>query len=250
MSTNPQPCRLFIGSSSEGLNVARHLQKELEQNNICEVERWDQGVFDASEYALDSLLEVAQRVDFAVLVASPDDMTTSRGTTESSVRDNIVLEFGLFAGALGRQRTFLLATGLVRLPTDVLGITRLPYRERADGNLLAAVNGAALEIEKQVKRRGPRLLANPSENRSSVRAILDREISQLCINARAQGWTVKNNSATTLRLVPPGRKTAHTLTKSSPERTRIELRGFARELRAAGLRVNSAIRRPVEESPL
>jgi len=62
------------------------------------------------------------------------------------VRDNVLLEFGLFIGALGRQRAYPLATSDVKLPTDVLGLTRLPYRVRADNNPRAAVNEAVLQI--------------------------------------------------------------------------------------------------------
>lgn len=248
-ATNP-PVRLFVGSSSEGREVAHHLQAVLEGRSVCEVEVWDQGVFEPSGYALDSLLDVAARSDFAVLVASPDDVTVSRGDSAASVRDNIVLEFGLFTGALGRQRTYLLATGAAKLPTDVLGLTRLPYRPRSDGNLSAAVNDAALQITRQVKERGHRQrAAAESRGEDAQQAALAREIDQLCANAKAQGWSVKTDSPTTLRLVPPNRKGAHTLTKSTPVATRANLRHFAAELRAAGVRVNSAVRRPAEESP-
>ena len=107
MSAPTPPVRLFIGSSAEGLAVARNLHAELERHSVCEVVRWDQNVFEPSGYTLDSLLTTAASVDFAVLVASPDDVTVSRGSEEPSVRDNIILEFGLFAGALGRERTYL-----------------------------------------------------------------------------------------------------------------------------------------------
>jgi len=46
---------------------------------ICEVVRWDQNVFEASGYTIDSLVTAAERVDFAVLVATPDDVLTTRG---------------------------------------------------------------------------------------------------------------------------------------------------------------------------
>ena len=137
--TAPHPPRLFLGSSSEGREVARNLQAEL--GDICQVVRWDQSVFEPGGYTLDSLIAVAASIDFAVLIATPDDTTVSRGESKPSARDNIVLEFGLFAGALGRDRTYLLATGEIKLPTDVLGLTRLPYR--AGPSVRAAVNEAA-----------------------------------------------------------------------------------------------------------
>lgn len=251
MSASSPPIRLFIGSSSEGLSVAHHLQAVLEQRSVCEVECWDQDVFEPSRYALESLLQVAARVDFAVLVASPDDVTVSRGTQGASVRDNIVLEYGLFTGALGRERTYLLATGDrdLKLPTDTLGLTRLPYGPRSDGNLRAAVNDAALRIQQQVQRQGGRARAPISPGGVGARqAALEREVDLLCTNALSQGWTVKANSATTLRLRSPRGKVL-TLSKGQPDATRADLRRFAAELRAAGLRVNSSVRRPVEESP-
>jgi hypothetical protein len=252
MAATP-PVRLFIGSSREGAHVAHNLQAVLENRGVCEVEVWDAGIFEAGDYTLDSLEEVAARCDFAVLIASPDDVTTSRGDTSASARDNIVLEYGLFVGALGRKRTYLLAIGEVKLPTDVLGVTRLPYTPRADGSVARALNTAVLQIQDRVNRFGPRNVdASSAVSGAADRAVEDdaltTEITVLRKNAEAQGWTVKTDSATTLRLLSPRGK-SHTLSKSKPEATRAELRRFAGELRADGLRVNHAIRRPVEESP-
>jgi hypothetical protein len=246
MTAAPLP-RLFLGSSSEGREVARNLQAEL--GSAVEVVRWDQSVFEPGGYTLDSLLETAASVDFAVLVATSDDTTASRGETTPSARDNVVLEFGLFAGVLGRNRTYLLATGDLKLPTDVLGLTRLSYRQQADGNLRAAVSDAALQIEERVRSLGRLRREGAGTSGEWARSGLDREIDLLCAGAVAQGWTIKKNDATTLRLAPPGGRAAHTLTKRTPEGTRADLRPFAAQLRAAGLRVNSAVRRPVEDSP-
>lgn len=247
MSAPSSPARLFIGSSAEGLPVAYNLQAVLEQRDICEPDVWTQNVFAASGYALDSLLQHAASMDFAVLVASPDDVKVSRGEESPSARDNVLLEFGLFAGALGRERTFILPTGNLRLPSDTLGLTLLTFRPRENPNLLASVNEAALEIERQVQRLGPRERA-PGAGGGSRRTALESEIALLCLNAEAQGWTVKKNNATTLRLRTP-RGRVHTLTKRTPDVTRADLRRFVRELRAAGLRVNNSVRVSVEESP-
>lgn len=227
------------------------MQAELETLSICDVVRWDHSVFEPSGYSLDSLVEAAENVDFAVLIASPDDTTVSRDVETASVRDNVILEFGLFVGAIGRSRTYLLATadGVIKLPTDILGLTRLPYRVRADGDLRAAVNEAALAIERQVVRLGvrerPGVLSDLDGRRTGA---LEREIDLLCANAVSQGWQVKANSATTLRLLSP-RGRLCTLSKGRPDATREELRRFTKELRSAGLRVNNALRRRVDDSP-
>lgn len=243
------PVRLFIGSSSEGLNVARNLEAELEAMKVCDVERWDRDVFEPSGYTLDSLLAVAAQVDFAVLIASPDDVVESRGVSTPTARDNVLLEFGMFLGALGRQRTFLLATGDLKLPSDVVGLTRLAYSARGDGNVRKALNSTVLQLDQRVRQLGHRRAADPaSEGPAPGGDALERELALLCDNARSQGWTVKSNNDTTLRLRDrKGRP--HSMQKSTPEATRQELRRFAAELRAAGLRVNSAVRRPTETSP-
>ena len=239
--------KLFIGSSAEGSAVAHYLQDVLEGRKVCEVTVWDQGVFEPGSYALEKLLEVAGKNDFAVLIASPDDTTVSRGDTTPSARDNVILELGLFIGALGRDRAYLLATGDVKLPTDTFGLTRLKYQERADGNLQAAVSPAALQIKEQVAKHGSRTATASAAVRGGS---LDRELELLCANAESQGWKVKSNSPTTLRLVAPDGARSHAMRKRTPAITRDELRAFAAKLRADGLRVNSAILSPPEESPL
>ncbi len=244
MSEAPKP-RVFIGSSSEGKLVARYLQVELGVS--CAVDRWDQNVFEAGGYTLDSLINKANEVDFAVLVASPDDKTVSRGDTTASVRDNVVLEFGLFAGVLGRNRTYLLATDHeMKLPTDMLGLTRLSYNKAASGQ--AAVTAAALELEERFRALGRVQRVAPVGEAGGAKFLLDQELATLCENAVNQGWAVKTNSATTLRLRSP-RGAQFTLQKGPAGATREELRAFARKLRASGLRVNSSVRRPVDQSP-
>lgn len=237
---------LFLGSSSEGLEIASALQDEI--SGFCDVDRWDQGALPPSGNPLFSLIENANTYDFAVLVATPDDSTISRGEKVESVRDNIVFEFGLFAGLLGLERTYLLATSSAKLPSDLLGLTRLAYRENANGNVRASVNQAANQIRKQIKtlgRRDPSAVRSP---RPSSPDGLDKEIALLIANAESQGWKVKTNNEVNLRLMSP-RGTKHVLSKTKPQQTREALRDFASELKADGLRVNRALTRSSDKSP-
>ena len=59
MSYSVPLVRVFLGSSSEGREVARNLQSEI---SGCEIVRWDQNVFEPSGYTLDSLLATAAHV--------------------------------------------------------------------------------------------------------------------------------------------------------------------------------------------
>src|SRR5437899_9214507 len=88
---------VFIGSSAEGLAIAKAIQLNLDR--ACEVVIWSQGVFGLSEGTLETLVNKAEEFDFAILVVTPDDMTQSRGKNEQSPRDNVLIELGLFLGA-------------------------------------------------------------------------------------------------------------------------------------------------------
>lgn len=235
-------CEVFIGSSSEGRLVAGALQTELLAH--CEVTVWDQDVFESGGYALDSLIRKAQRSDFAVLVATPDDMRESRGETAAVPRDNVILEFGLFAGVLGRDRSLVLATDGVQLPTDTLGLTRLPYYTQ--NNLRAAVSAAAREVLARIDDMGRRG-RNAVSATPGYGALVD-EMAMLAENASSQGWRFRD-TRTTVRLTSPKGK-VFTLSKRTPTATRDDLRPFVATLRSAGLRVNHALRNAASDSPL
>jgi len=251
---NQQPSkpRVFIGSSSEGAHVARALQAELQGAVPCEATIWSQGVFEPSGYTLDSLIDAARRSDFAVLVATPDDVVQVRDEMHSAARDNVVLELGLFVGALGRERTFVLVdvAAQLKLPSDLAGLTWVPFGAREDHNWRAAVGPAAFQIGGAMTGLGVRPNVSSSVNsRASVdHRELETEIGRITRSALAQGWKVKTNSDTTLRLQSPRGRTL-TFPIKAPTTAREELRAFAAELRAAGLRVNQSVRRPVSESP-
>lgn len=250
--TNPDArSKCFIGSSSEGAEHARALQTALESSGICWVDSWTQGVFEVSGYPVDSLIAAARRADFAVLIATPDDTTESRGEAASSPRDNIIFELGLFMGVLGRERTYVLSTTGhdLKLPSDLQGLTRLAYTNRPDGNLVAAMNTAVGQVRSRIQQLGAGV-GDPQTGADGNAAAepLKQEIDILCANAEAQGWRVRTNTPTTLRLVSPGGK-AFVLTKSAPVSTRTRLREYVAQLRGNGLRVNDSLRRSVEESP-
>lgn len=249
------PPRVFVGSSAEGLPIAREFQAALEDIADCEVSVWDQGTFVPSTYTTESLLRATRAADFAVLVATPDDVTESRGTSAASPRDNVIFELGLFMGALGVERVFILRpAGETRLPSDLAGLTHLPpYNSaRADGNLRAALNSPALAATRAMRALGPRSRGFPAALTPQVdepvaghQAALAAEIDLICKSATAQGWRIRARSDTTLRLMnPSGKKITYTIPLNHLE-AREGLRGFARLLRASGLRVNHRLREPV-----
>lgn len=176
--------RLFIGSARESLDVAYAIQEELE--HAIEPTVWTQGIFEPSKTAIESLTEQLESYDAAVLVFTPDDATLVRGEQKRVTRDNVVFELGLFVGALGRKRTFMLVPRGVKdlhLPTDLAGVTTLDYdHHREDGNLNAALGPACNKIKKMlIKGYGTNVAAGGHDAGSLERLLLSRAY-RLCFN--------------------------------------------------------------------
>ncbi len=145
--------RVFIGSSVEGLSVAYAIQQNL--NHVAEPTVWDQGIFDLSKTTIESLTRAVEESDFGIFVFSPDDITKMRGTEYNSIRDNVIFEFGLFTGRLGRDRVFFIKPdgAEVHLPTDLLGINPGTYNpSREDGRLQAATGPACNQIREAMMK--------------------------------------------------------------------------------------------------
>jgi hypothetical protein len=148
---------MFIGSSSEGKEIAQHVRAQLTDN--AEVTIWNEGPFGLGQGTLESLVKALDQFDFAVLVLTPDDMVESRENMMQSPRDNVLFECGLFMGRLGRERTFIIydADQPLKIPSDLAGLTHAKYRgERKDRNLLAAVGEACDPIRHMVRKHGSR----------------------------------------------------------------------------------------------
>lgn len=135
---------IFVGSSTEGLPVARAIKAELEHDAVCVI--WNQSYFGLNLSTLEGLLGGAQRFDFGIFVFSPDDDITIRGEQTKITRDNVIFEFGLFLGALGRDRVFVVRSGDdLRILSDLAGITVAHYEPVSDASEMRAAVGTACE---------------------------------------------------------------------------------------------------------
>lgn len=143
--------KIFIGSSTEGLDEANHIQVGLVSD--FEVVVWNQASFGLGQMTIEALEKAVQEFQFAIFVFTPDDQLTSRGETKNVARDNVIFEAGLFIGGLGRQRTFVVmpdGNGLT-LPSDLAGLTVAKFHPKSE-NKAAALGPACQRIKDAVNR--------------------------------------------------------------------------------------------------
>ncbi|MFZ1083873.1 MAG: TIR domain-containing protein [Terracidiphilus sp.] len=156
MLNKPSKPSVFVGSSSEGHKISQAVQVLLDSS--CEAEIWSQGVFGLTQGTLESLMLALDRFDFAILVLTADDLLSSRGMERAVARDNVLFEAGLFIGALGRERTFLLydRSNPPALPSDLAGVCAAQFELHTSGNLIASLGAACTRIQSAIEKNGLR----------------------------------------------------------------------------------------------
>jgi hypothetical protein len=146
--------RSFLGSSGKQTKLLQSLTRGLAE--VADVEPWTV-VFNPGVSTLDRLVELTRQVDFAAFVFAQDDWTANASDVgapgQASPRDNVVFEAGLFGGALGMRRTFILHARGAKLPTDLLGLTVVRYPESLTPADMRAVND---KLRKAIEDEGRR----------------------------------------------------------------------------------------------
>jgi CAP12/Pycsar effector protein, TIR domain len=149
--------RIFLGSSGQQEKLLQALTRGLQ--DVAEVDPWTT-VFSPGVSTLDRLVELTREVDFAAFVFAQDDWTTKGASPEAasgeaSPRDNVVFEAGLFGGALGIRRTFILHAKGAKLPSDLLGLTSIRYEPDTTPAVVRQINQKlrqAIDAEGRISR--------------------------------------------------------------------------------------------------
>lgn len=168
---------VFIASSTEGLPEAHAVQAGLQQalGSAADIRLWTTE-FGLSSTYIEALESVAAEADFAIGVISGDDRVVSRATGQATgrgtgratgrttrraraqraPRDNVIFELGLFIGALGRPRCFMVhRKGQdLKLPSDLLAVVSADYQLREDQTLMQALQPRCAQIAKRVMDLG------------------------------------------------------------------------------------------------
>lgn len=148
--------RIFIISSVEALPIARIIENAFEHDPFF-VELWTAGCFKVANYTLDDLEAAVDNADFAIAIAHADDFVESREEMWPAARDNVVFELGLFMGRLGRTRAILMEPRGkdVKLPSDLAGVTTIPYRFEQGASNAALMGPACNRLRDHVLALGP-----------------------------------------------------------------------------------------------
>src|ERR1700716_2567907 len=146
--------RIFLGSSGKQAKLLQAITRGLE--DVADVEPWTT-TFNPGRSTLDRLVELSQEVDFAAFVFARDDWITTDTSQsgQASPRDNVVFEAGLFGGALGIRRTFILHAHGSKLPSDLLGLPPVRYDPATSPAEVRAINQKLRKAVETEGRRGP-----------------------------------------------------------------------------------------------
>jgi hypothetical protein len=133
---------VFVGSSTEALEKARHVCELLSHESDLETVIWTE-VFQPGFLTFEALESMLLRCCGAVFVATPDDPSLIRGRSVSAPRANVMVEFGLVAGRMGRHNIALCQYGDAELPSDLQGLTTIAMDPPKDCPDTAAFNKQA-----------------------------------------------------------------------------------------------------------
>lgn len=119
---------IFMGSSLEAKNYMDEIAVKMEELGVTPL-LWNavgKNIFIPGTNTIDALIDITKRVQAAVFIFNADDKRwNERSALEISdvVRDNVLFEYGLFTGALGKERVCFVCKGKPQIASDLKGIT-------------------------------------------------------------------------------------------------------------------------------
>ena len=145
--------RIFIGSSTEGLEIAESIQILLD-NGKYEPIVWNQGLFGLGKGLLEELVAKLHECAFGIFIFRVDDLLISKDKTYNVTRDNVLLELGLSIGILGRTKTFIVYdnSSATKIMEDLKGVIYASF----DGSKLdlnAALGPTVSRIKQEIEKQ-------------------------------------------------------------------------------------------------
>lgn len=123
------------------LELARILERRFGLNAIF---LWEQAHHGRT---IIEQLEEHSDVQYAFVIVTPDDVGALEGNRlRYRARQNVILEFGLFVGKIGRKKITILLKGDIEIPSDMQGILYSRFYESPEE--------CFLQIERNLKAAG------------------------------------------------------------------------------------------------
>ena len=140
---------IFLGSSTQSTNYMREIAVWIEAKKH-KPRPWDTpGVFPPGTYTFQRLIEISKSVQGAVFIFAEEDIQWYRNDATKVTRDNVLLEYGLFTGALGLKSAIICRAGNPKSPSDLAGITYININDDSKAH-------ARMEIENWLAELSPK----------------------------------------------------------------------------------------------
>jgi predicted nucleotide-binding protein len=150
--------RIFVGSSTEGISQAHQICELLSKLENTECVLW-KTVFEPGFLTFEALESMLLECNAAVFIVTADDEAIIRGKAVKIPRANIMLEFGLVAGRIGRRNIALCVYGDARLPSDLKGLTVISMGQCDTSSDQRNIQLASQEGEEKLRSWSAGLLA-------------------------------------------------------------------------------------------
>jgi hypothetical protein len=148
--------KVFIGCSTNYADNNKKICTDLNLQKIVNFLRkdrryevlpwWEDNTIPQGASHLESLIELSKNCDYGLFIFGPDDILSQEGATTNRlgvIRDNVLLECGMFLAVNGIKRTCILIDNtrpgdMTKIPSDLLAHK---YGSLEDENIEQSVNG-------------------------------------------------------------------------------------------------------------
>jgi hypothetical protein len=169
---------IFIGSSSESKKNAQYVQELImEIEPEAGIRAWWSGVFFPGDTHIESLLKAVPKTNAAILIFAEDDRANKRGEDIWITRDNILVEYGIFAAAHGRDNVALARLGNPSVPSDLSGMNLVSLQKSENAEDFKEHNRAEIrrwieQIKRNLTNKPPTLQASLPRLYQAMLAVL------------------------------------------------------------------------------
>ncbi|GLS23548.1 hypothetical protein GCM10007874_65690 [Labrys miyagiensis] len=125
----------------------------LQEEEGIDVLLWtDRQAFPIGSQLLDRLVELSQTVDAAVFIFGEDDKIWYRNQEEMQPRDNVLLEYGLFASRLGWEKSIVCRINKSKTSSDLAGLTVLNLQKGREIDTRLRLRSWVRDLSKKVEK--------------------------------------------------------------------------------------------------